>query len=34
MSGEMSGCHAGRLPGPALKAGGDDLKDGVIGREK
>lgn len=30
----MSGCHAGRLPGPALKAGGDDLKEGVMDQEK
>lgn len=30
----MSGCHAGRLPGPALKTGGDDLKEGVMDQEK
>lgn len=30
----MSGCHAGRLPDPALKAGGDDIKEGVMDGEK
>lgn len=33
-SGETSGCVGGLLPGPALTARWDDLKEGVMGCEK